>query len=265
MEPRPLSGAGFECLDVRRLRDYFGRVRQQEVPESDDGSAWEDLLELTEVTAGGAATVAGMLLFGQDPNRFLPQAGIDALALPGAEKDYAAVERAGLRGPMAPLLTRAGKLAEPGLVEEAVSFVRRNTRVTARLEDGARRVERRTYPDEVVREAVVNALIHRDYLLSGADIELVVYSDRLEVVSPGRLANGVTPEAMRVGVRTARNPMLKDVMRDYGYVEHMGLGVPRKIVRGMREHNGTDPELVEAHERFTVRLFDSPPDPPDGQ
>lgn len=265
VEPRPLSGAGFECLDVRRLRDYFGRVRQQEVPESDDGSAWKDLLELTEVTAGGAATVAGMLLFGQDPNRFLPQAGIDALALPGIEKDYAAVERAGLRGPMAPLLTRAGKLAEPGLVEEAVSFVRRNTRVTARLEDGARRVERRTYPDEVVREAVVNALIHRDYLLSGADIELVVYSDRLEVVSPGRLANGVTPEAMRVGVRTARNPMLKDVMRDYGYVEHMGLGVPRKIVRGMREHNGTDPELVEAHERFTVRLFDSDPDPPDGQ
>ena len=159
---------------------------------------------------------------------------------------------------MAPLLTRAGKLAEPGLVEEAVSFVRRNTRVTAVLEDGARRVERRTYPDEVVREAVVNALIHRDYLLSGADVELVVYSDRLEVVSPGRLANGVTTEAMRAGVRTARNPMLKDVMRDYGYVEHMGLGVPRKIVRGMREHNGTDPELVEAHERFTVRLFDSP-------
>lgn len=255
--PRPLSGAGFECLDERRLRDYFGRVRQQEVPDTDDGAAWGGLLELTEVMAEGAATVAGMLLFGRDPNRFLPQAGIDALALPGAEKDYAAIERVGLRGPMAPLLTRAGKLAEPGLVEEAVSFVRRNTRVTAVLEDGARRVERRTYPDEVVREAVVNALIHRDYLLSGADIELVVYSDRLEVVSPGRLANGVTTEAMRAGVRTARNPMLKDVMRDYGYVEHMGLGVPRKIVRGMREHNGTDPELIEAHERFTVRLFDS--------
>lgn len=111
-----LSGAGFECLDERRLRDYFGRVRQQEVPDTDDGSAWAGLLELTEVMAEGAATVAGMLLFGRDPNRFLPQAGIDALALPGPEKDYAAVERAGLRGPMAPLLTRAGKLAEPGLV-----------------------------------------------------------------------------------------------------------------------------------------------------
>ena len=55
VEPRPLSGADFECLDERRLRDYFGRVRQQEVPEDDDGSAWGDLLELTEVMADGAA------------------------------------------------------------------------------------------------------------------------------------------------------------------------------------------------------------------
>lgn len=60
---------------------------------------------------------------------------------------------------------------------------------------------------------------------------------------------------MRAGARAARNQLLKDVMRDYGYLEHMGMGVPRKIVCGMKEHNGSDPDLIEEDERFLVRLF----------
>jgi len=60
---------------------------------------------------------------------------------------------------------------------------------------------------------------------------------------------------MRTGCRAARNQLIKDVMRDYGYLEHMGMGVPRKMVRGMKAHNGTDPELIEGEESFTVRLL----------
>jgi ATP-dependent DNA helicase RecG len=82
----------------------------------------------------------------------------------------------------------------------------------------------------------------------------VIYSNRLEVISPGRLPNGITPERMRTGCRVARNQLLKDVMRDYGYLEHMGMGVPRKIIQGMRAHNGTTPALIEEDERFTVQL-----------
>ena len=123
------------------------------------------------------------------------------------------------------------------------------------LEDGARRVDTPTYPEEVTRETIVNALIHRDYLLSGTDIELAIYEDRLEVISPGKLPNGITPERMRLGTRAARNSLLKDFMRDYRYLEHMGMGVPRKIIKGMKEHNGSDPQLIEENERFTVRLF----------
>ena len=136
-----------------------------------------------------------------------------------------------------------------------MDFVRRNTGVTAVLEDDARRLEIPAWPPEVVREAAVNALIHRDYLLSSTDIELAIYSDRLEVISPGRLPNGITPARMRTGCRAARNQLIKDVMRDYGYLEHMGMGVPRKMIRGMKAHNGTEPELIEEDERFTVRLL----------
>jgi ATP-dependent DNA helicase RecG len=97
--------------------------------------------------------------------------------------------------------------------------------------------------------------VHRDYLLSGTDIELSIYEDRLEVISPGRLPNGITPARMHTGCRAARNQLLKDVMRDYGYLEHMGMGIPRKIVKGMREHNGTEPDLIEDGERFILRLW----------
>ena len=251
-ELRPVSGATLAHLDRRRLRNYFGDIRRQDVPA--DEEAWQSLLINTEIMTEEGVTVGGMLLFGKTPNRFLPHAGIDAAAYPGTEPDYDAQERTALRGPMTPLLSKDNNIVENGLVEQALNFVQRNTRVTVEAE-GGRRVERPVYPPDALREGIVNALIHRDYLLTSTDIELAVYSDRLEIVSPGRLPNGITPERMRAGTRAARNQILKDMMRDYRYLEHMGMGIPRKIVKGMREHNGTEPDLLERDERFVVRLF----------
>ena len=85
-----------------------------------------------------------------------------------------------------------------------------------------------------------------------------LYEDRIEVISPGRLPNTITPERMKTGTRAARNQLLKDIMSDYNYMEHRGLGVPRKIVKLMREQNGTDPDLVEEEDRFLVRLWKEP-------
>lgn len=254
-ELRPVSGAQLNDLDFRRLRDYFGRIRQQEMPDDGDEAGWRTLLLNTELMVEDGITLSGLLLFGTSPNRFLPFAGIDAVAFAGVEKEYAARERATLRGPMTALLNRQGEVVENGLIEQALEFIRRNVATKTTLEDGARRVEVPVYPPEVLRETLVNALIHRDYLLTSTDIELAIYRDRLEVISPGRLTNGITPARMRTGCRAARNQLIKDVMRDYGYLEHMGMGVPRKMVRGMIEHNGTDPELIEAEESFTVRLL----------
>ena len=255
-ELRPVSGATFADLDIRRLKNYFTRIRRQDAPADDDESAWVTLLFNTEIMAEDGITVAGILLFGRTPNRFLPQAGIDASAFPGLNKDYAARERSALRGPMTPLLNDAGEIVEAGLVEQAMAFTNRNIAVTGQLEEGgARREEVPAYPMEAVREAVVNALVHRDYLLSGTDIELSIYEDRMEIVSPGRLPNGITPARMLTGCRGARNQLIKDVMRDYRYLEHSGMGVPFKIVKCMKEHNNTEPVLIEDGERFTMRLL----------
>jgi ATP-dependent DNA helicase RecG len=257
---KPVPGSTIHDLDRRRLQDYFRDIRQQECPSAEEAEAWERLLVNTEfmVEDRGRAipTVGGHLLFGRRPNHFLPQAGTTATAYPGSEKDYAARERAVLRGPIVPLSSSMGDLLERGLVEQAMDFVRRNSAVEAWIDAGGRRQDRwRDYPLEAVREAIVNAIAHRDYTIAVTDIELSIYSDRLEVISPGRLPNTVTVERMKLGYRATRNELIKEVLRDYRYIEATGLGVPRKIIRGMRQHNGTEPDLIEEEERFIVRLW----------
>jgi ATP-dependent DNA helicase RecG len=151
--------------------------------------------------------------------------------------------------------SEAGNAVEAGVIEQALDFVRRNIEVAAWIEDGGRRLERWDYPLEAVREALVNAIAHRDYTIAVIDIDLSIYADRIEIISPGRLPNTVTVEKMRAGYRATRSELIKEVLRDYRYIEATGLGVPRKIIEGMRAHNGTDPELIEEDDRFLVRLW----------
>lgn len=108
---------------------------------------------------------------------------------------------------------------------------------------------------EPLREAIVNAVAHRNYTIAVTDIEVAVFDDWIEIISPGRLPNTVTVEKMRNGYRATRNELIKEVLRDYRYVDARGLGVPRKIIRLMRELNGTEPVLIEEDDRFIVRLF----------
>ena len=260
---KPAPGAAFEDLDLRRLKDYFGRVLEQEYPADDAVAGWQKLLANLElmVSAGDrpVPTVDGILLFGRSPKRFLPQSGIRAIAYPGNQPDYAARADQDLVGPMVPLYSNAGSppedvLVENGLVEQALDFVVRNTQPEARIENGAR-IDRTTYPVEVLREVIVNALVHRDYTIAGTDISLIIFDNRLEVTSPGRLPNTATIESLKSGFRYARNQTLVNIMRDYRYVDFRGMGIRDKIIPGMRAHNGTEPVLVESGHGFTVRLL----------
>ncbi len=261
-EIRPVSGSSMKDIDLLRLEDYFGRVLGREYPEQQDETAWRTLLVNTEILSDESdlypCTVAGLLLFGTSPQRFLPQAAITAASFPGNEKDYATIEHKIFRGPLVGLFRQTGaevRQVDPGLIEQTISFVKRNTIPQAHLLNGTVRIDTSRYPDEVVRESIVNAVVHRDYLLSATDIELSLYRDRLEIISPGRLPNSVTIEKMKTGCRAARNQLLKDILRDYGYMEHIGMGIPRKIIAGMKQHNGTEPGLIAAEEQFTLRLL----------
>lgn len=254
-EIRPVAGSSLDDLDLRRLRAYFEHVRQQDVPT--ERADWEQLLVnsdfMLEDRGHTLATVAGMLLFGQNPHRWLPQAGISAIAYDGNERDYATREDARLRTAITPIIDAGSAIIEAGLIDQAIEFVSRNIGHAAALE-GGRREDRSDYPLEAVREAIVNAIAHRDYTIAVADIELALFNDRLEIISPGRLPNTVTIEKMKTGYRASRNELIKEVLRDYRYVDARGLGIPRKIIPLMREHNHTEPELVEEEARFVLRL-----------
>lgn len=276
---RPVLGTSGPDLDLLLLDNYLRVVQGlADVPDMEDAQGWERLLLnldiLVDSQGASLPTVAGLLLFGHNPNRRLPQAGITAAAFKTDDKDYDTEDEELIRGPLVPRLAEErlspqqlaarrisprrmlqGRIiVEPGVIDRAVDFVQRNMGVDAWLE-GARRVRKGAFPLDAVREAVVNAVAHRDYTLATTDIELSLYSDRMEVVSPGRLPNGVTVAKMAEGVRAARNELVKEILRDYGYVDHQGMGVRKRIIGSMRAHNGTEPDLIENDSRFTVRLW----------
>lgn len=258
---KPVLGTNLEDFDRRRLRDYFTRILRGEAPADNDEGQWYKLLQNMDFGTSSAghvaATVDGLLIFGRNPARFLPQSGIRAVCYPGTEPDYATRADEDIRGPLVPLGGSDGSIYELGVVDRGWDFVRRNTSPTSWLE-GARRIDRWEYPEDAIREVLVNALVHRDYSIAGTDITLFIFSDRIEVRSPGRLPNTVTVDGMKSGMRYARNQILVNVMRDYGYVEARGMGIRNRVIPSMVTHNGTLPELVEDESSFTVRLLKGP-------
>ncbi|MXX26473.1 MAG: ATP-dependent DNA helicase RecG [Caldilineaceae bacterium SB0668_bin_21] len=261
-EIKPVPDTGLEALDMDRIENYYQDVLKRSLPARTDLENRRRLLLnsdlLVEAGAGVGASVAGLLLFGKNPNRRLPQAGVTAVAFPGLEKEYNTVDEERIRGPLTPRVSEDGDVVERGVIDRTVDFIKRNMGSVAYL-DGGRRIHKKSFPLDAVREAVVNAVVHRDYAREGTDIEVSLYRDRFEVISPGRLPNGVTVEKMKEGVvRVARNELLKEILRDYRYIEHYGMGVRNRIINSMRRHNGTEPDLVEGDDRFTVRLWKAP-------
>jgi len=254
----PVFETEFGDLDLDLLENYILVILKREAPDLEDKDGWRRLLLnmniLTELGGSAAPTVSGLMLFGIAPNRRLPQAGVTATAYPETDKDYNTVDEEVIRGPLISSKSKAGAFLEKGVIDRSVDFVKRNMGSRAWLES-AQRVRKTSLPLDAVREAIINAVVHRDYTIRGTDIEISLYQDRLEVISPGRLPNGVTVSKMKAGIRVTRNELLKNILRDYDYIEHRGMGVRRRIIEAMREHNGKEPDLIEDDDRFIVRLW----------
>jgi ATP-dependent DNA helicase RecG len=136
------------------------------------------------------------------------------------------------------------------LLDRIVPFV---SRESAELQDMVRRERQYKYPLESIREAALNALAHRDWI-KPADVEVVNYSDRLTVTSPGQLENSMTVKKMYAGQRSVRNDIIFEVLRNYGYVDARGMGVRRKIVPVIQEYSGKEAvyEITEDYVRLTI-------------
>ncbi len=261
-ESLPVSGSTFDDLDSARLTDYLVNiVGDPTKPQS--RADWERRLIglgfMVERGDGGAAcTIAGLVLFGRGPRRLLRHCGVRWMAFPGDDRDYQAQDDAILDGPLVALRERrggtGGDLVEGGIVEllmeRMLPFI---SEEGGAIDEGLRRERSHRYPVEAVREAVLNALVHRDWTRA-VEVEVASYANRLEIVSPGALQNSMTIDKMLAGQRYARNPIIVEVMRDYGYVDARGMGVRRKIVPLTREHSGKDAEFELTDDYLRVTL-----------
>jgi ATP-dependent DNA helicase RecG len=190
---------------------------------------------------GPRVTLAGMLFFGKQPGEFLPQAriwlkrfrGLTTEAnewYPGKEIDKAV----------------------PQAIEETIETIKSYT-VIEQIR-GLRRVQQAEYIEEVVREALVNAIAHRNYVRRGSRIRVFMFDDHIEIHNPGPLPNGVTVESLRYGVQATRNPTIVRYLRAYGYWEGDGLGVPR-MIRLCRENGIREPDYALIGDEVVVTLY----------
>ena len=108
------------------------------------------------------------------------------------------------------------------------------------------------YPDRVFRELLVNAAVHRNYSLYGAQTRVFLFNDRMEVIGPGRLINTVSIEKLAVGTSFARNPILVRLMENLGYVDKLGRGLP--MVCQEAKKLGFEVQFEESGEAFRVLL-----------
>lgn len=256
-ETLAVSGTGLADLGTERLADYLvAYAKDSAAPGS--AAAWEERLTGLGLMASSpdgrnVCSIAGLVLFGRNPRRALPQAGVRWMAFAGDTKDYQAIDDTLLDGPLVPLTrtSEAGAMeqVESGLLDRVIErmtpFV---SKEDATVGENLRRQRRWHYPVEALREALLNAVIHRDWTRS-VEVEVVAYVDRLEITSPGALQNSMTIQKMLAGQRSPRNPLLVDIMRDYGYVDARGMGVRRKIVPLVRAESGEDARF-EATEDF---------------
>jgi len=141
-----------------------------------------------------------------------------------------------------------GDLTE--IIDRAEAFVRRNTRIASKIYH-AQRMEITGYPYPAIREAIANAVIHRDYWQSGSRAQVAVYSDRIEVESPGELLAPITVNTLGQTPPVWRNPDLAALLYRMGYIEQFGTGIER-VRRDMRAHGLSEPRFEGGSGWFRV-------------
>jgi ATP-dependent DNA helicase RecG len=202
-------------------------------------------------TAGNGEVVptnAGVLFFGQDPQQFVLQSEVVCVLFRDELGVGTYIDRKIVRGTM------------QDLIDGAEAFLNKYVAVGAQIV-GWKRIDLPEYPVEALREAIVNAVIHRDYGRVGESIRVFYFPDRVEIHSPGALLPGITVEQMEQGKVQSklRNPVLAGLLRDVpGYMERMGSGI-RLMLNETKRMGLPAPQFREMGE-FIVTFRKTPSD-----
>ncbi len=234
----PVEGSCMDDLNERRLISYFKNIYKIDyIAEADKPRLLKNASLLAELDGKDVATVGGLLQFSFFADRFLPQATISIAVIKGTDISDDVVQKKEIAGPLT------------DQIDAAVSFMRLFTPEPLVVKDSPRREDTLAIPLDVMRETVVNAVAHRDYSILTRKIHIYIYSDRIEVQSPGRLANTLSLEMLPYGNSAPRNIFLVKLLDNMNYIDGLGRGIPL-IVRKM----GKRVHFTENGELFCVRL-----------
>ena len=227
------SDATIDDLDIEKIKEYLQTRNQEEFLKQN--SVENFLLSSKLAAKNGNLKIknATVLFFGKEPEKFFPQIEIKLAQFDGVE-------------PVKIISHQLIQSDSVSSIEKSLSFLKKNLSKSIQITDKAKRHEKYEYPLEVIREAIVNAVAHRDYF-SKDSIQIYLFTNRIEITSPGSLPTGL-PKELFGTLSVRRNPIVYHLLRDYGYVEGLGSGVSR-MINAMRNHGLRDPEFG-IYERF---------------
>ena len=218
---RVVEDARMQMWDAQRMQRYLQAVKEERRNLAEnvlDDEIWE----LMGVQKEGIPTLAGEMVFSKYPQTFFPQLCITAVALPGVE--HGTVGEEGERF----LDNKRITGAIPDMLEEAVEFVRKNSRTKTIISEEGKRVDKPEYPIKAVREAILNALVHRDYSIhtENVPIRIEMYRDRMEITNSGGLYGKLTIDALGKVRPETRNAVLANILELLKITENRYSGIP---------------------------------------
>lgn len=250
-DERPVERASLEFMDKVKLAGYVGESRNDR-----PGFAMlsdEQAYEMLNITRNGVPTLAAVMNFAILPQSYFPQFAVTAVLVPGTE-----IGDTGSMGERFIDNKRIkGTIAE--MVEGAVSFCRRNMKTKTIIgKDSGKREDETEYPVAAIREAVLNALIHRDYsgYTEGTPVQIEMYSDRMEIHSPGSLYGRMTVEQLGKAKHDLRNPALATMTESQTEAENRYSGIPT-MRREMKLRGLPEPVFENRRNEFVVTFYNS--------
>ncbi len=242
-EEQPCPDATLDDLDSKAVEAFTRRAREERQFPLSEGTALANVMTHLNLLLNGQPTKAAILLFGRNPQRFLPSAEVRCMHFHGTE----------VARPVPFYRIFKGNLFEQ--VDMAHDFVmsKLNRSVGTRAESAQAPV-RYEIPSDVVREAIVNAIAHRDYT-SDAAIQVSVFADRFEIWNPGQLPAPLTPEKLRHPHHSiARNHRVCETLFLARYIEKFGTGT-LMMIRECRAHNLPEPDFLQQSGEFVTTVW----------
>lgn len=237
-----VTRAGIDDIADKKVEWYLTRRETtRNVAKPQDMSLTALLRNIDGLSDEETPTHAGILFFGKYPQRFFQNAQLRVVRFKGTSVTHPVIDR----------LDCSGALWE--MVNAAEEFIRKNIRLLSfRTSKSFQRDDKFEYPLEALREAIINALIHRNYQ-KHSDVRVFIFDNRVEVINPGTFPEGVSPDAP---VHEPVNPILSQFMYDVGFIERYGSGI--RMMKRLSEEWGNKAPRYELHPLETKIIFDSP-------